>query len=74
MLSPDASGLLAQMRPLADLAKPLLAVSDQLLGDVWMCGKHWILLRIVVLVGWLGRDGGRGRARSVFRGTALDSR
>ena len=35
--SPDASGLVAQMRPLADLAKPLLAVTDQLLGDVRVC-------------------------------------
>jgi hypothetical protein len=47
MLSPNASGLLAQMRALTDVAKTLLAVTDQLLGDVWMCGKHRILLRIV---------------------------
>jgi hypothetical protein len=32
--SPDASGLAAQMRLLTDLAKPVLPVTDQLLGDV----------------------------------------
>jgi hypothetical protein len=41
MFSLDPSGLVAQMATLADLAKALLAVSDQLLGDVWVGGKHW---------------------------------
>ena len=53
MFSPDASGLVAQMRSLADLAQPLLAVTDQLLGDVWMCGKHWILLNLCMVVCWV---------------------
>jgi hypothetical protein len=43
MLSPDASGLVAQMRVLADLAQALLAVADQLLGEVRMAGKHGII-------------------------------
>jgi hypothetical protein len=30
------------MRVLADLAQALLAVTDQLLGDVGMAGKHGI--------------------------------
>jgi hypothetical protein len=34
--SPNASGLAALMRVLADPAQPLLAVEDQLLGDVRM--------------------------------------
>lgn len=51
MLSLDASGLVAQVRVLADPAQPLLAITDQLLSDVWVCGKHGGLLE---RVGWLG--------------------
>jgi hypothetical protein len=35
--SPDASGLMAQMRLLTDLTKPVLPVTDQLLGDERVC-------------------------------------
>ena len=34
LLSPDASGLAAQVRLLTDLAQAILPVADQLLGDV----------------------------------------
>lgn len=50
MLSPGTSGLVAQMRVLADLTQALLAITDQLQGDVGMVGPHGILL---VGVGWV---------------------
>jgi hypothetical protein len=30
------------MGVLADPTQPLLAIADQLLGDVWMVREHWI--------------------------------
>ena len=52
MLSPDASGLMAQMRALTDLTQALLAVTDQLLGDVWMAGEHGIFSLLSVGNEW----------------------
>jgi hypothetical protein len=69
MLSPDASGLAAQVRVLADLAQTLLAVSHQLFGDVSVGGVHGILLE---WVGWMGEIG-RARARSMLSESTADN-
>jgi hypothetical protein len=61
LLSPDTSGFAAQMRVLADLAQPLLAITDQLLGDVGVGQPHGILLEMVALNGVLLSRGGSGR-------------
>jgi len=45
------------MRPLRDPTHPLLAVTDQLLGDVGMGGKHWLLLEGDGLMkGWVDTE------------------
>jgi hypothetical protein len=44
LLSPDSSGLTAQMRVLADPAQLLLAITDELLGEVRVVQPHGILL------------------------------